>query len=712
MTLLSSVSLCEAFTTKVAFLANNIPIGSFYNNNNNNNNKKSISLCAKKRKTKPSYESDDFSSWYDEVDSNASPDDVFWEEMDRQRLLSQIGTSSSAPSPSSSSLTAAAAAAPMREEDDVWDEDKPKRLSDDERKTYDKILTSYSAHMVPDNWLDERYIEMDEAFRDWADSDDDGDDLEKENRILNEQINELLNESEAPKDNKWDFSDEPWDHYDALHNKVTEDGDEEDRFKFDPSKASEFLLEDEESPESYAQSLAEEADYTQSLSTIQIHSPRLTNAAQNPKSKAYFSRPPDTNEGCDTMWASAIDTPCINNLVGVFHNYGVQFADNFGDWMNGCEADKFRTIEDIASYKARLVYNVTGLPCIASRTSFEVEPIRTSMTTTNPLPVTAPNNPRVTSGYRFNDITDDVEYILEALKPQSDPTRVTRFKSCLCFYDGQMEVYDYGTCDVDIYYSNTLRTYIPMDSAIHEMCSTLQLSLGLVFQKWLKEQIQESALVPGSGQASSSLKSKFKASIKLRDRVLKDGRVLMNDIIDVSGFMDSCVDVNLMDECGDELSQRFMNHKPNKILTVATTGLVIAIPMAKYLQVPVVYARKERSIVMADTFTASYSSKTVGQKRELLVSKNHITPEDRILIIDDFLSSGSSQEALLRIVSDAGAETVGIGVLLEKVYESGRKALSGYDVPVESLVRVASVSDGVMTLVEEEGFDDEEIRKK
>jgi len=159
-------------------------------------------------------------------------------------------------------------------------------------------------------------------------------------------------------------------------------------------------------------------------------------------------------------------------------------------------------------------------------------------------------------------------------------------------------------------------------------------------------------------------------------------------------------------------SQRFMNHKPNKILTVATTGLVIAIPMAKYLQVPVVYARKERSIVMADTFTASYSSKTVGQKRELLVSKNHITPEDRILIIDDFLSSGSSQEALLRIVSDAGAETVGIGVLLEKVYESGRKALSGYDVPVESLVRVASVSDGVMTLVEEEGFDDEEIRKK
>ena len=126
--------------------------------------------------------------------------------------------------------------------------------------------------------------------------------------------------------------------------------------------------------------------------------------------------------------------------------------------------------------------------------------------------------------------------------------------------------------------------------------------------------------------------------------------------------------------------------------------------MAKYLQVPVVYARKERNIVMADTYKASYSSKTVGQDRALYVSKSHIDIDDRILIIDDFLSSGSSQEALLRIVSDSEATPIGVGVLLEKVYDSGRRSLSGFNIPVHSLCRVASVTNGVIQLVEEEGY--------
>jgi len=169
--------------------------------------------------------------------------------------------------------------------------------------------------------------------------------------------------------------------------------------------------------------------------------------------------------------------------------------------------------------------------------------------------------------------------------------------------------------------------------------------------------------------------------------------------------MDSKVDVELMDECAKVLSNLFIDVKPSKILTVATTGLVIALPMAKYLQVPVVYARKERSIVMANTYSAAYSSKTVGKDRELLVSKSHLSEEDRILIVDDFLSGGSSQEALLRIVADAGATAVGVGVLLEKVYDSGRQSLSGFNVPIHSLCRVASVQDGVIQLVEEEGYD-------
>lgn len=147
-----------------------------------------------------------------------------------------------------------------------------------------------------------------------------------------------------------------------------------------------------------------------------------------------------------------------------------------------------------------------------------------------------------------------------------------------------------------------------------------------------------------------------------------------------------------------------MQQKPTKIMTVATTGLVIALPMAKYLQVPVVYARKERNVVMADTYKASYSSNTVGSNRELLVSKSHVDSKDRILVVDDFLSSGAAQEALLTIISDAGATAVGIGVLLEKAYKCGRQSLSGFNIPIHSLCRVASVKEGSIQLVEEEGF--------
>jgi xanthine phosphoribosyltransferase len=225
------------------------------------------------------------------------------------------------------------------------------------------------------------------------------------------------------------------------------------------------------------------------------------------------------------------------------------------------------------------------------------------------------------------------------------------------------------------------------------MMRTLELTFGLDYQRWIKGRVDEGTAGLGT------------AGVKLRDKVLKEGKVLPNDIIDVSAFMDSQIDVNLMDECARELSDRIMQLKPSKILTVATTGLVIALPMARYLQVPVVYARKERSVVMADTFKAAYSSKTVGKNRELMISKSHIDPDDRILIVDDFLSSGASQEALLRIISDAGATAVGVGVLLEKVYDSGRQSLSGFNVPILSLCRIASVQGGVIQLLEEDGYD-------
>lgn len=167
------------------------------------------------------------------------------------------------------------------------------------------------------------------------------------------------------------------------------------------------------------------------------------------------------------------------------------------------------------------------------------------------------------------------------------------------------------------------------------------------------------------------------------------------------------METSYFDNCKPIPSHLLLFHRYNSTtlrVCQPQIGLVIAIPMAKYLQIPVVYARKERNVVMSDTYQASYSTKTVGTNRELLVSKSHLSSEDRILVIDDLLSSGSSQEALFRIISQSGAKPVGVGVLIEKGYESGRQFLSGFNIPVESMVRIASVQDQIIQLVEEEGY--------
>jgi xanthine phosphoribosyltransferase len=661
-------------------------------------------LFAKRNKRQTSrQDADDLDRWYEQVDSTATPDDVFWQEMERQKLLAQVGSETKS---QQTSWTNSKTESP-------WN---PPASSTPSLKSVESTLIEYSAFCVYDNWLDE-----DLALQ--MMDDNESSDYMTPGRTLDEQLaewefgqegqmddddDESEDDDDSDDDDDWGWmqSDEPWDHFGQTDDERKEQerlrlavGNKAQGYLYDADNDNEYTLDDDDNGE------AAEAAFWERISRITITSRRLEKARNNPKAKAFFERKPNEMEGFDRLWVAAIDNVCFKNLVGTFRNYGIEFADNFGDWKDVSLQDGLYTIEDVASYKARMVHNVTGLPCIAVRTSFEVEPVPDfSSLANNGMPPASPSaramaatSPRVASGYRFNDVGVHVDYICEALRPVSEPSRVTRFKTCLCYYDGEMEVFTYGICDCDLVFAESTRTFIPVAQSIQEMIQTLQLTFGLEYQKWLRVRIDEARkLGPAGGGA---------ASVKLRDRVLKEGRVLPNDIVDVSTFMDSQVDVNLMDECAKELANLFVETKPSKILTLATTGLVIALPMAKYLQVPVVYARKERNVVMADTYKATYTSKTVGQYRELLVSKSHIHADDRVLVIDDFLSSGSSQEALLRIVNEAGAKSVGVGVLLEKVYDSGRNFLSGFDIPIRSLCRIASVKDGVIQLVEEDGFD-------
>lgn len=729
-------------------------------------------LHARRNKQSDSNDSGSLDSWYDPVDERATPDQVFWEEMERQNSL--IGSSSSssvgaggidpsepedavfpgtaaadanrqlfASAGGTSSFPAAATAASSMSSSMMMGQQlqqqqgsffagsgnmpqPPTAIGENKimtPKSVEAALARYDSFQVADNWLNEDLIEL-MAHQNMTESDED---FFKGVPSLEDQLDDWAKEDEDGGSISGDWAvptDDPWDRWgDALK----EDGDDDDdiddessaeRIRIDRDdprrQPSEFLFDDQDdedhrTPESQAEQ-EEEEDYLERLSKLSVVSPRLERARDNPRAAAFFQREPDETEGFDRMWAAAIDNVCFSNLVGTFRNYGIQFCYNFGDWTDGSASDNFATIEDVASRKARLVYEVTGLPCIAARTSFEIEPVpdlgnsdsssSSSASRSSAAQAALLNNPRVRSGYLFNDVGVHVDYLCDTLRPLSEPERVTCFKTCLCYYDGEMEVFDYGICDVDLHFANSLRTFIPVAQAINEMMKTLELTFGLEYQPWLRKRQDEVLFGSGGGGGGGG-----RASMKLRDRVLKEGKVLPNNIVDVSGFMDAMVDVDLMDDCAKELSERFIKEKPNKILTVATTGLVIALPMAKYLQVPVVYARKERSVVMADTYIAAYSSKTVGKNRELLVSKSHLHEDDRVLIVDDFLSGGSSQEAMLRIVSDAGATAVGVGVLLEKVYDSGRQSLSGFDVPIHSLCRIASVQAGVIQLVEEEGFD-------
>jgi xanthine phosphoribosyltransferase len=750
------VVLLSSFTILVLPVANAYVLHHHHHHHHHHHQRRATqsslttALTAKRTRKQPpkTQDPDDLNRWYDSVDADASPDDVFWEEMERQRLLSQIGsdsnsnnnsnnnsnsnengsggmggsagmmgvdgmnmgglptsgggggfasTTSGASSSSSSSSNSGSSSqlsrgsyTPLRSSAALSNNGsngngQQQMMGPGSPRSVEATLSEYEVFAVSDNWLDDEWV--------FLKNNNDEFDIESA-RPLEEQLDDWENENESPEDeNAWMQSEEPWDLWGETKEEI--ESREVQRMNSIKSKATDFLLKDDDDEDDKSEMEREKAEFELRLSKLRISSRRLAQARNSPKAPAFFAQEPDALEGYDRLWVAAIDNVCFKNLVGIFRNYGIQFADNFGDWKDGCIEDGLSSIEDIASFKARQVYKVTGLPCIASRTSFEIEPVPSLNTGSSGVGGRAVMNanPRVVSGYQFNDIGMHVDYICDALRPLSEPSRVTRMKTCLCYYDGEMEIYDYGVCDVDLVFANSMRTFIPVAQAINEMINTLELTFGLEYQAWLKSRIEE---------ANSGFSG---ASMKLRDRVLKDGRVLPNDIVDVSDFMDSQVDVNLMDECARDLSARFMSDKPTKILTVATTGLVIALPMAKYLQVPVVYARKERSVVMADTYKAGFFSNTVGKNRELIVSKQHLHEDDRVLIIDDFLSSGASQEALLRIVSESGATAVGVGVLLEKVYDSGRQSLSGYDVPVHSLCRIASVKSGVIQLVEEEGFE-------
>ena len=181
----------------------------------------------------------------------------------------------------------------------------------------------------------------------------------------------------------------------------------------------------------------------------------------------------------------------------------------------------------------------------------------------------------------------------------------------------------------------------------------------------------------------------------LKQRIEQEGENLGGGILKVDPFINHQVDPDLMDACGRALAEMFKDTHPTKNMTAEISGIAPALMTAKYMGVPVVYARKHKPITMPDTVYLTVApSLTKGRMTELIVSPEYLGSGERVLIIDDFLASGATIAGLVRLAQTAGARVVGIGALIEKTFEGGRDLLAKVQVPIESLVAIVSMDNG------------------
>ena len=187
----------------------------------------------------------------------------------------------------------------------------------------------------------------------------------------------------------------------------------------------------------------------------------------------------------------------------------------------------------------------------------------------------------------------------------------------------------------------------------------------------------------------------------LKERILQEGENLGKGILKVDSFINHQVDPALMLEAGRELAALFADVDATKVLTAEISGIAPALTTALALDVPLLYARKTKPVTMTDpVYVEAAPSHTKGVAVFLMCSPEFLTPEDRILIIDDFLASGQTINALVRMVRHAEAKLVGIGALIEKSFEGGRRALEPLGVPLHALVAIDKMTDDQLVFAE------------
>ncbi|PLR77202.1 xanthine phosphoribosyltransferase [Bacillus sp. V3-13] len=180
----------------------------------------------------------------------------------------------------------------------------------------------------------------------------------------------------------------------------------------------------------------------------------------------------------------------------------------------------------------------------------------------------------------------------------------------------------------------------------------------------------------------------------LKQKIRNEGTVLSDTVLKVDSFLNHQIDPDLMNEIGKEFARLFKNDGITKVLTIESSGIAPGLMAGLYLNVPVIFARKRKSLtLMNDLLTASVHSFTKQETTEISVSKQYLGKGDRVLIIDDFLANGQAALGLIDIVLAAQAEVAGIGIVIEKAFQNGGEQLRNSGYRVESLARIKSLKN-------------------
>lgn len=179
----------------------------------------------------------------------------------------------------------------------------------------------------------------------------------------------------------------------------------------------------------------------------------------------------------------------------------------------------------------------------------------------------------------------------------------------------------------------------------------------------------------------------------LEERIQKDGLVKAGNVLKVDSFLNHQMDIALFNEMGKEFKRLFANAEVNKIMTIEASGIGIACVAAQYFGVPVVFAKKSQSVnIDGEVYSTEIESFTHKRVYNVIVSKKYLSPQDKVLIIDDFLANGCAMNGLLEIVAAAGASVAGIGIAIEKGFQQGGALLRSRGYHLESLAIVDAMN--------------------